>query len=87
MLILVHLAVFWYYPISGNLALYGSPICEDNKAAYGCKNFKYNKVLRIAYVLYVFYFIFSSLQIKYGLPQFKRVTSTAYENDLSYVGH
>jgi hypothetical protein len=40
LLLAVHLYVFWYIPITGNLALYGTPDCDIEKQKYyGCKDF------------------------------------------------
>lgn len=47
-LIMLHIIVFWYVPITGNLQLYGTPECDVNdleKYRYGCRNFHANPYL------------------------------------------
>ena len=40
LLVFVHLFCFWYLPITGNMQLYNTPICDkDQEKYYGCKNF------------------------------------------------
>jgi hypothetical protein len=67
LLILVHIMVFWYFPIYGNISLYETAECPFD-APYGCRTFGENKALIVLYILYCIYFMYSALQIKYGLP-------------------
>lgn len=72
--LVIHILCFWYFPINGNFNAMGSPQCEA-KDKYGterCNNFEINKYLEYFYCLYFIYLIFSALQIKYGMPSFKR---------------
>ena len=46
LLIGIHIYIFWFVPIFGNLQLYGSPLCDkDKKKYYGCKDFHENPTL------------------------------------------
>jgi hypothetical protein len=69
-LIFVHIFVFWYIPISGNLTLYETPECPPGEASqlYGCKSFHKNPYLRLFYFFFVMYLLLSALQIKHGMP-------------------
>jgi len=31
LLLMVHIYVFWWVPITGNMALYGTPDCDESK--------------------------------------------------------
>ena len=43
MIILIHLYVFWWVPITGNIQLYATPLCQhDQMKYYQCKNFHNN---------------------------------------------
>jgi len=51
-----HILVFWYLPIIGNMTLYGSPLCNEEKYQYyGCRNFHKNVFLRVYYLLFLIY--------------------------------
>jgi len=68
-LIVAHIFVFWYIPISGNTTLYGTPRCMDpEKNDFGCTNFHKNGFLRLFYFFILMFIMLSALQIKYGLP-------------------
>lgn len=42
-LILAHIYVFWYTPITGNYQLYGRPECDlKQKMFYKCQDFRFN---------------------------------------------
>ena len=75
-LVVAHVFVFWFIPITGNLKLYNQAACKrDQEAFYGCKNFKDNGYLRAFYVLICAYLLLSSLQIRYGFPIMKKPSS------------
>lgn len=79
-MIAVHWMIFWMIPIRGNINLYGTknPYCdvEDKEHfPYGCKNFHDNKYLIIFYFLFCFYFALSAMQLRYGLPTYKKPSS------------
>lgn len=78
--------VFWYYPIKGNYSLYETPSCPEN-APYGCKDFHNNGYLVVFYLFYCLYFYYSALQIRYGLPQLRKGSSSMQENYSSYISH
>jgi ABC-type polysaccharide transport system permease subunit len=69
LLVLIHIYVFWYVPIRGNMALYGSPKCDKSKEKYyGCKDFHKNPTLKFFYLVLCGYLFLSALQIKFGIP-------------------
>jgi hypothetical protein len=64
MLIFVHIVVFWYFPIEGNLKLQGTRYCTKNYAQLGiksCNDFGSNTSLALFYILYCTYFLVSAL--------------------------
>lgn len=78
LIISVHLMIFWLIPIRGNMKLYNLPYCEPQdkiKFPYGCKNFRASRFLVIFYFLFCCYFAFSALQLRYGLPIWKKASS------------
>jgi len=81
-LIAVHGIVFWYFPIAGNYKLSGKPYCpivvdnqgdisDDQDFSDRCNDFGINVYQNLFYVLFILYFFFSSLQIKYGLTEMR----------------
>jgi len=85
----MHIYVFWYVPIHGNMTLFGEARCnmEKNNEGYHCKNFWMNPHLRILYVLFVIYLTFSSLQLRYGFPTIKIPSSVLKTHtDLGKIG-
>jgi hypothetical protein len=62
-----HFLVFWYLPIRGNNNLNNIGFCEQSALNQQCNDFLYNNYLFFFYILYIFYYIFSALQIQYGL--------------------
>lgn len=70
-MIFIHIFVFWYFPITGNVKLQNHAYC-DKKSIIGCNEFGGNWALVIFYILYVSYFWTSALQIRYGLPEMKK---------------
>lgn len=82
LLLIFHLYVFWFVPITGNLRLYGTPDCDHTKEIYyGCKNFHQNPFLRVFYIVLCGYLFLSAMQIKYGLPIMKKPSSVLQYND------
>lgn len=59
-LIVVHIYIFWYLPITSNLSLYGEPDCKAEQR-YGCKEFRQNFSLQVFYLGYCVYFAISAL--------------------------
>lgn len=46
LLVFLHLFIFWYIPINGNIQLYDSVICSNDLVKYyGCKDFHKNPYL------------------------------------------
>lgn len=56
-MVLVHLYIFWYLPITANTTLYGDAQCGQ---IYGCKDFEQNPALQTLYILYTCYFFMSA---------------------------
>ena len=67
--LLSHIFIFFYFPIKGNKNLGVESMCFDKEA---CNEFGRNYILIIFYILYLFYLIFSGLQVKYGFYDIKR---------------
>ena len=65
-----HFFIYFYAPMAGNYNLNDYIFCfaDDNE----CNNFEDNSTLAWFYILYLFYFIFSGMQIKYGFHDIKR---------------
>lgn len=64
LLILYHVVVFWFFPLSSNDAIYGTPYCDTTSSQYskyGCLSFKQNTYLIIFYLIFCYYFMLSAL--------------------------
>lgn len=88
-LVVVHIFVFWFIPITGNYKLYGAATCDEKQSQYyGCKNFHRNPFLIGFYTLLCLYLLLSALQIRYGFPIHKKPSSVLqYEDsDLAVIG-
>ena len=74
LLILVHIFVFWFFPIHGNYKLQNNPYCvkDSEKLNIKCNEFGGNWALIVFYILYCCYFWVSGLQIRYGVPEMKK---------------
>jgi len=71
-----HILIFWYLPIIGNISLYGSPLCDEDKYKYyGCRNFHKNVFLRVYYLLFLIYLTISAAQLRRGFPIVKKPSS------------
>jgi len=82
LLFLVHFYIFWFVPITGNISLYGSPNCNEEKQKYyGCKDFHRNPYLKVFYLVLCIYLFLSAMQIKFGLPIMKMPSSVLQYND------
>lgn len=69
LVIAVHVLVFWYFPINGNMIKNGKADCEKMYNSFKCNNFQINSSLKAFYFLYFMYFVISAYQIKYGAPK------------------
>ena len=72
---LSHFMIFFYFPIKGNHNLGNASYCADDEDADNnspCNNFNNNSFLIMFYLLYIFYLIFSGLQIQTGFYDIKR---------------
>ena len=67
--IFAHVFVFFYLPIKGNINISNTFYCLEGEE---CNDFLNNKIIVIFYILYIFYFFSSGLQIKYGFYDMKR---------------
>lgn len=88
-LVVIHIFVFWYIPISGNIKLYGTSSCDYSKMKYyGCKNFHQNPFLIGFYTIICIYLLLSALQIKYGFSIHKKPSSVLQyvDSDLGMIG-
>ena len=63
-----HFMIFFYFPIKGNYNLGNDSYCTKDE----CNDFNSNYLLIIFYILYLFYLIFSGLQVKFGFYDIKR---------------
>ena len=79
--ILSHLFIFFYIPMLGNYNIYNATYCIKNIYIEECNDFKKNIATIFFYILYLFYLIFSALQIKYGFYDLKR---TSIFKDIKY---
>jgi hypothetical protein len=60
-LVFSHFLIFWYLPITGNITLYNTPLCDMEKYQYyGCRNFHKNVFLRVYYILFLVYLYISA---------------------------
>jgi len=87
-LVAVHVFCFWYLPITGNIKLYNSPLCDEHaEQFYGCKNFQKNGYLKVFYGILCVYLLLSALQIRRGLPIHKKPSSIlAHDGPLGLIG-
>lgn len=65
-IIITHFLVFWYLPITGNLNLNNNKACPKG-TSNNCNDFLENNYIIFFYILFIFYYIFSALQIQHGL--------------------
>ena len=73
LLILIHIIVFWYFPITANLGSMSTSFCQfKEETDSDCNEVFQNWTLVVFYLLYCGYFLFSALQIRYGLPELRK---------------
>lgn len=78
LLIFYHILCFWYFPLSSNIAIYGTPYClttSSQYSKYGCFDFRQNGYLIIFYLIFCYYFMLSALQIRHGYPDWRLPSS------------
>ena len=73
----IHFYLFWYFPIQGNINLQNVDDKNNNE-------FLSNPFMIIFYLLYIVYFIFSGMQIKYGLADMRKKSSLMKGSNLFY---
>ena len=64
-----HFMIFFYFPIRGNYNLGNGSYCLKKES---CNDFNSNHFIIIFYILYLFYLIFSGVQVKFGFYDIKR---------------
>lgn len=69
LVILVHFAVIWYFPITGNYKINEQIYCDANGP---CNDLNDNHFLWGFYILYMIYFSVTALQFRYGLPEIRK---------------
>ena len=68
-----HIFIFIYAPLTGNYNINHIIFCsKDDEDFDECNDFKDNPALIWFYILYLIYFIFSGMQIKFGYYDMKR---------------
>lgn len=73
LLILIHVLVFWVWPIKANVDLMATPFCQfTGDQGDKCNEVFMNWTLVVFYLLYCGYFFVSALQIRYGLPELRK---------------
>lgn len=74
LLILIHVVIFWYFPIKANVDLQVTAFCDfsDPNTGNSCNEVFMNWTLVMFYLLYCTYFAISALQIRYGLPELRK---------------
>ena len=65
-----HGFIFFYSPMKGNYNMNRNIYCTKDDE--NCNDFNYNLSLLGFYIIYIIYFIFSGLQVKYGFYDMKR---------------
>ena len=79
-----HLFIFFFMPMYGNYKLNRTVYCKENDKE--CNDFLKNVSLQIFYIFYLFYFIPSGLQIKYGFYDMKKKSVLKAKNNTLYGG-
>ena len=74
-----HIFIFFFMPMTGNLNLNNNIYCSSEDDV--CNDFLNNKTLIFFYILYLLYFVFSGLQVKYGFYDMKRISVLKAKNN------
>lgn len=80
LIFIIHVLVFWYIPINGNMILFGQAECPGDDVK-NCRNFKANFFLRGFYLIVCVYLYLSALQIRVGFPILKKPSSVMQYNE------
>ena len=69
-----HAFIFFYAPFYGNYTVYKTFFCDKTDEEYkdNCNDFNNNSYLILFYIIYMIYFIFSGMQIKFGYYDMKK---------------
>ena len=76
MVIFIHLFIYFYLPLVSN--------SNQQNLYQNVNKISENIYILIFYILYLFYFLFSGLQIKHGLTDLKKVSSLMKASNLFY---
>ena len=77
-----HLFIFFFMPMYGNYKLNRTVYCKEQDKE--CNDFLKNVSLPIFYIFYLFYFITSGLQVKYGFYDMKKKSVLKSKNNTFY---
>jgi hypothetical protein len=73
LVVCIHGFIFWYLPMIGNTNMHNNYYCDTEKRKNkDCNDFLYNGYLITFYIFYLIYFIFSSIQIQFGLLDMRK---------------
>ena len=74
--IFIHIFIFFFSPMKGNYNMTRNVFCYKNNDEddnyENCNDFNKNWTLMVFYVIYIIYFLFSGIQIKFGFYDMKR---------------
>ena len=72
-ILICHGFAFFYFPMIGNYNTFNSIICSKDDSD-SCNNFNNNTYIIFFYILYLIYLYFSSVQIRLGYYDIKRIS-------------
>ena len=82
LVIFIHLFIYYYLPKQSKL--YSKPKEDNNDDSLKENKVTTNGYIFVFYLLYIIYFLFSGLQIKYGLTDMRKVSSLMKASNLLY---
>lgn len=84
LLVLIHILVFWYYPIHSNNNLNNKSTCDDIYDENHCNNYQINWSLQLFYFIYFWYFYMNAIQLRDGMPLFRKGALKIMQNYSGY---
>ena len=85
LVVFIHIFVYFYLPKKGQIITNIKGANASIKSDFEKKNVVTTNIfIFIFYILYIFYFLFSGLQVKYGLTDMKKVSSLMKASNLFY---
>lgn len=84
LMILIHILVFWYYPINSNSNLNNKSYCDDIHDENHCNNYQINWSLQVFYFIYFWYFYMNAIQLRDGMPLFRKGALKIMQNYSGY---